>query len=274
MILGLTHAVLGSADMTADRAFFETRGWQPRFVQEGIPVFAGKRPWMSTASQEVALAYLDSPGLPALELIAYSQPPPAGIAAPLQMIFPANRLPEVAEENATPLAGVRARQYAGITCPLWVSDAAADQGCIVHHVRDMEAARRFWVDGFGFQVVEHGMGQGHPACAEQAGRLFPMQPMQNALSLRFPSLMPQWRARLLLLPCTDAPAPALLDGPGFRVVSMVSTKFGVDRARIFEQGGARASTGVMEEVIGGKKMLLDLIEGPDGVMVEIFQTLA
>ncbi len=254
MILGLTHAVLGSADLAADRTFFESLGWRPRFVQEGIPVFAGKRSWMATASRELALAYLECPGLPALELIAYTEPPPADIVAPLQLIFPADRLPEAGESEITPLPGVCSRRYGGLTSPLWVSDL--ERGCLVHRVSDMEAARRFWVEGLGFQ----------PEGAQDK--------MAGSLQLRFPALMPQWRARLRLLVSTDAPAPALLDGPGFRVVSMVSTQFEQDRARVMARGGVRASTGVMEEVIGGKKMRLDLLEGPDGVMVEIFQTLA
>ena len=42
---------------------------------------------------------------------------------------------------------------------------------------------------------------------------------------------------------------------------------------MFEQGGAIASTGTMELKVDGKDLLLDLAQGPDGIMVEIFQTL-
>jgi hypothetical protein len=140
----------------------------------------------------------------------------------------------------------------GLTSPLWVSEDVPQPGLIVHRVKDMAAANRFWEAGFGFR----------------RSTLTP--PVPGAVLLEFPSLMPQWRARLLLFPVQES-APTRLDGPGFRVLSMLCTQFEKDRERIFEKGEAKASTGTMEEEIGGKPMLLDLIEGPDGVMVELLK---
>ena len=255
MILGVSHIVLGSTDAARDRALFEPMGWQLRFQQHHLPTFAGKKPFLCTASEELSLVFLNAPAGTPLELIHYSEPSPLNLPAPLQVILPAGDwASRAAEVRPSPLPGVRELVMEGLTSPLWVSDAAPQPSLIVHRVTDLVAACRFWEAGFGFRR------SGRPA------------PVPDAVLLEFPSLMPQWRAGLLLLPVAET-SPALLDGPGFRVLSMVSTQFEKDRGRIFEKGGAVASTGTMEEEIGGKPMLLDLIQGPDGVMVEIFQTL-
>jgi catechol 2,3-dioxygenase-like lactoylglutathione lyase family enzyme len=255
MILGVSHIVLGSTDAGRDRALFESMGWQLRFEQHHLPVFAGKKPFLCTASEELSLVFLNAPAGTPLELIHYSEPSPSDLPAPLQVILPKGACSDsVVDARPSPLPGVSELCIEGLTSPLWVSEEAPRPSLIVHRVTDLAAASRFWEAGFGFR----------------RSSLTP--PVPGAMLLEFPSLMPQWRAGLLLLPVQES-APALLDGPGFRVLSMVSTQFERDRERIFEKGGAKASTGTMEEEIGGKPMLLDLIQGPDGVMVEIFQTL-
>lgn len=255
MILGVSHIVLGSSNAAQDRALFESMGWQLRFEQHHLPVFAGKKPYLCTASQDLSLVFLNAAAGTPLELIHYAEPSPAGLPAPLQIILPKSKWSDRAVDvRPTPLPGVSELWIEGLTSPLWVSEEAPQPSLIVHRVTDLAAASRFWEAGFGFR------------------RSSLPPPVPDAVRLEFPSLMPQWRAGLLLLPVKE-PSPALLDGPGFRVLSMVSTQFEKDRERIFEKGGAKGSTGTMEEEIGGKPMLLDLIEGPDGVMVEIFQTL-
>ncbi len=255
MILGVSHIVLGSSDAARDRALFESMGWQLRFEQHHLPVFAGKKPYLCTASQDLSLVFLNAASGTPLELIHYAEPAPAGLPAPLQVILPTGEWAgRAVDVRPLPLPGVSELWIEGLTSPLWVSEEAPQPSLIVHRVTDLDAASRFWEAGFGFR------------------RSSLPPPVPDAVRLEFPSLMPQWRAGLLLLPVEET-APALLDGPGFRVLSMVSTQFEKDRDRIFEKGGAMGSTGTMEEEIGGKPMLLDLIEGPDGVMVEIFQTL-
>lgn len=251
MILGVSHIVLGSTNLERDRQLFESWGWQLRFEQHDIATFEGKRPFMCTPSDDLSLAFLLPPQGTPVELIHYANDLPAD-PAPLQIVLPAG---DLTSDTQTILPEVSELSIDGLTSPLWFSSAAPQPSLIIHRVTDLDSACRFWEKGLGFR------------CSKQPS------PMAGAVLLEFPSLMPQWRASLLLVPTEGPLARPLLDGPGFRVLSMVSTQFEKDRARMFEQGGAIASTGTMEEKIGGKNMLLDLVQGPDGIMVEIFQTL-
>ncbi|GEP42482.1 VOC family protein [Brevifollis gellanilyticus] len=255
MILGVSHIVLGSTDSGRDRALFESMGWGLRFEQHDVPTFPGKQPFLCTSSPDLSLVFLNAPAGTPLELIHYTQPAPADLSAPLQIILPTGDwLSHAVEVRPAPLPGVQEIVVPGLTSPLWISDEPSQPSLIVHRITDLGAATRFWEAGFGFRRSKQ------------------PPPLPEAVLLEFPSLMPQWRARLLLLPVRET-SPALLDGPGFRVLSMVVTQFEKDRDRIFANGGALASTGTMEEEIGSKPMLLDLIQGPDGVMVEVFQIL-
>jgi hypothetical protein len=257
MILGVSHVVLGSTESARDRAVFEQAGWQVRFGEYGMPVFEGKKPFLSTKSAELSLVFLNAPGCAGLELVEYASPPMSGIQAPLQIVLPAAGLaPKALAERPSPLPGVLEIDIEGLTSPLWVCAAPPRPNLVIHHVTDLDAALRFWGDGLGFRRAKKST---LPAAA---------------VLLEFPGLVPQWQASLLLLPGQARAAPPLLDGPGFRVLSMVSTQLERDRIRLFERGGAISSTGTMEECIGGKNMHLDLVQGPDGVMVELFQTVA
>jgi catechol 2,3-dioxygenase-like lactoylglutathione lyase family enzyme len=251
MILGVSHIVLGSANLERDRQLFESWGWQLRFEQHDIATFEGKRPFMCTSSDDLSLVFLLPPQGTPVELIHYANDLPAD-PAPLQIVLPAG---DLASETKTILPEVSELSIDGLTSPLWFSSAAPQPSLIIHRVTDLDSACRFWEKGLGFRRSKQ------------------PSPIAGAVLLEFPSLMPQWRASLLLVPSEGPPARPLLDGPGFRVLSMVSTQFEKDRARMFEQGGAIASTGTMEEKIGGKDMLLDLVQGPGGIMVEIFQIL-
>jgi catechol 2,3-dioxygenase-like lactoylglutathione lyase family enzyme len=252
MILGVSHIVLGSTNLERDRQLFESWGWQFRFEQRDIATFKGKRPFMCTSSDDLSLVFLLPPQGTPVELIHYANELPPEHPAPLQIVLPAGNL---ASETKTILPEVSELSIDGLTSPLWFSSAAPQPSLIIHRVTDLEAACRFWEKGLGFR------------CSKQPS------PIAGAVLLEFPSLMPQWRASLLLVPTEGPPARPLLDGPGFRVQSMVSTQFEKDRTRMFEQGGAIASTGTMELKVDGKDLLLDLVQGPDGIMVEIFQTL-
>ena len=251
MILGVSHIVLGSTNLERDRQLFESWGWQLRFEQHDIATFEGKRPFMCTSSDDLSLVFLLPPQGTPVELIHYANDLPAD-PAPLQIVLPAG---DLASETKTILPEVSELSIDGLTSPLWFSASAPQPSLIIHRVTDLDSACRFWEKGLGFRRSKQ------------------PSPIAGAVLLEFPSLMPQWRASLLLVPSEGPPARPLLDGPGFRVLSMVSTQFEKDRARMFEQGGAIASTGTMEEKIGGKDMLLDLVQGPDGTMVEIFQIL-
>ncbi len=256
MILGVSHIVLGSTDLTSDRGLFEGFGWTTRFEQRGIPTPAGKRPFMSTASTVQGLVFMQPPTGIAVELIHYADVLPDASPSPLNVVLPRPasvegclRLDGVAE-----CPGAEAYEVPRGTCPLWLSSDAPVPSTIVHHVSDVAAARRFWQEGLGFKVVPD------PAAPDTA-------------TLEFRSVVPLWRATLRLVPRQGLAGPGLLDGPGFRCLSMVASH--ADRAAAdLRRAGATASTGPLDLVINGKPLHLEILRGPDGVFVEILSTLS
>ena len=240
MILGVSHIVLASTDLTRDRQTLESIGWKTQFEQRSIPTHPGKRPFMSTQSTEQGLIFMHPGQGTPVELIHYADELPDRSDSPMQIVLPQPQI-------HAPLGH--------LTCPLQFAATAPVPSLITHFVTDMDAASRFWQKGLGFKRA-----------AAQDGP-------PGSLQLEFRSLMPHWRATLLLVSTKGPPAQPLLDGPGFRVLSIVSTHLVNDRARLFEQGGAISATGTMTLRVDGKKLVLDLIEGPNGVMVELFETL-
>jgi catechol 2,3-dioxygenase-like lactoylglutathione lyase family enzyme len=257
MILGVSHIVLGSTDLTFDRALFEGLGWTTRFEQRGILTPSGKRPFMSTSSTAQGLVFLQPPTGISVELIHYVDMLPDASASPLQVVLPrpdelegCRRLAEVAE-----CPGVEAYEVPHVTCPLWFSTDAPVPSTIVHHVSDMDAAIRFWDEGLGFKRSTK------PAV--------PAAP--DTITLEFRSVVPHWRATLRLVPLQGPQVPGVLDGPGFRCLSMVASN--LERAADdLRRAGASASTGPLDLVINGKPLRLEILRGPDGVFIEILST--
>jgi len=239
MILGVSHIVLSSTDLIRDKKTLESIGWRTQFDETGISTFQGKRPYMCTVSSEQELAFMIPPQGTPVELIYYANELPDHSDSPLQILLP------------PPQGDVELDQ---LTCALQFSVSAPVPSLITHYVTELDAAIHFWQKGLGFQRSKQ------------------QSPIAGAALFEFPSPMPQWRASLLLMPTKAMVGRPLLDGPGFRVLSMVSTQLEKDCSRVFEEGGAISSTGRMELKVNGKDMILDIVEGPDGVMVEIFQT--
>jgi len=256
MILGVSHIVLGSTDLTFDRALFEGLGWTTRFEHRGIPTPAGKRTFMSTVSRAQGLVFMQPPTGIAVELIHYADVLPDSSASPLQVLLPRpmelegyRRIDDVGD-----CLGAEAYEIPRATCPLWFSRAAPVPSAIMHYVSDMDAAVRFWHDGLGFK-------------RSPAGSVPPVP--ETTLELR--SVVPHWSATLRLVPLKGPPLPSLLDGPGFRCLSIIASN--AERAADdLRRAGASASTGPMDLVIDGKPLRLEILRGPDGVFIEILST--
>jgi hypothetical protein len=239
MILGVSHIVLGSTDLTRDRKTLESIGWKTMFEQLGIPTHPGKRPFMSTQSTEQGLVFMQPPQGTPVELIHYADELPDRSDSPMQMVLPEPKTHAI---------------YDRLTCQLQFSPTAPTPSLITHFVTDLDAAIHFWQKGLGFEISKQ------------------TPPIDGAVHLEFRSPISQWCISLLLMLAKAKVRRPLLDGPGFRVLSMVSTQVEKDCARILEKGGAIASTGMMKLKVDGKDLLLDIIQGSDGVMVEVFQT--
>jgi catechol 2,3-dioxygenase-like lactoylglutathione lyase family enzyme len=257
MILGVSHIVLSSTRLEGDRRTLEGLGWKTTFIERDLPTHPGKQPFMSTASGAQSLAFLEPPGGTPVELIYYADEIKAA-PAPLQIVLP-NRPSNVGENACAELESVwpaafaqpapRAVNLPNLTAPLCFAADGADSGAIIHFVSDLNAARHFWTDGLGFQPTSSGA---------------------DWVRLEFRSLMPQWRATLLLARSARAGQPSLLDGPGFRCLSMVCSDLATDRNRL-RQAGSVDSTGPMVATVNGKELDLEICAGPDGVMIELLQ---
>lgn len=240
MILGVSHIVLSSTDLTRDRKTLEYIGWKTRFEQRGIPTHPGKRPFMSTQSKEQGLVFMQPPQGTPVELIHYADELPDPSDSPMQIVLPDPK-------THLPLDH--------FTCPLQFAAVAPVPSLITHFVTDLDTAIHFWRKGLGFEISKQ------------------IPPIPGAVLLEFRSPISQWCVSLLLKLTKEKVRRSLVDGPGFRVLSMVSTQIKRDCARILKEGGAFASTGIMELKVDGKNLLLEIIEGSDGVMIEVFQTL-
>ncbi|MFN0075082.1 MAG: VOC family protein [Prosthecobacter sp.] len=237
MILGVSHIVLASTDLTRDRQTLESIGWKTQFEQRSIPTHPGKRPFMSTQSTEQGLIFMHPGQGTPVELIHYADELPDRSDSPMQIVLPQPQI-------HAPLGH--------LTCPLQFAATAPVPSLITHFVTDMDAASRFWQKGLGFKRA-----------AAQDGP-------PGSLQLEFRSLMPHWRATLLLLPREKTAIPSLLDGPGFRVISMVCSNIDRDRVSAF-QNGALHSTGIMDLAVAGKSLRLELLQGVDGAMIELLE---
>lgn len=259
MILGVSHMVLGSTNLARDRRLFENLSWTTRFEQHGIPTPAGKRPFMSTSSPAQALVFMQPPQGTPVELIHYADLLPDASASPLQMVLPVPARLDGFRRLGNILGGDGAAAYEAphITCPLWFATDAPVPTTIVHHVTNLEVATRFWEVGVGFRRVPT------PAHSKESA----------TATLEFHSVVPQWRATMRLVPHQGPPAPGLLDGPGFRCLSMVVSD--PERAADdLRRAGASASTGPIDLVINGKALRLEILQGPDGAFVEILSTVS
>jgi len=211
---------------------------------------------LKSFSETHALAYLFAPQCLPIELIHYPNTPFSKENSPLQIVInETEALSKLGRKsNAYPqLPEIDGYHIDGFTSPILASPQAEIPSLVIHRVRDMESARRFWENGLGFREAKKQMVD------------------FGGLMLEFAGIFPQWSLRLLLLPHSDSPAQPCLDGAGFRVLSMISTKFKEDIKKMFTEGGAIDSIGEMRLKINGKNLLLDLIQGPDGVFIEILK---
>jgi hypothetical protein len=237
MILGVSHIVLTSTDLTRDRCTLEQVGWITQFEQRGIPTHPGKQPFMSTTSTEQGLVFMRSQRGTPVELIHYADRLMDASESPLQIVLP------------------KPSQYADLghlTCPLFFADDAPEPSLITHFVTDLPAALRLWEKGLGFR-----------AAAKQDGP-------HGSAKLEFRSPVAAWSAVLLLIPRPAPPVPPLLDGPGFRCLSMLSNNLDNDVAAL-QRLGVLAGTGRMNLEINGNHLSLEMLPFADGLMIELMQ---
>ncbi|HYE86933.1 MAG TPA: hypothetical protein VEA16_11295 [Vicinamibacterales bacterium] len=252
MILGVSHIVLGSTNLSDDRDLFERLGWTTQFEERHIPTPPGKRPFMTTTSAEQGLLFLQPPAGTPVELIHYADTLADTSASPLQIVLP--QPPDLQSfecvGDVAALPDIQAYRSPRLTCPLWFSASPRVPSLIVHFVTDLEKAARFWTDGVGFRPAG-------PASPESA-------------TLEFRSVIPQWRATLRLI-AGAPPTQASLDGAGFRCLSVVSSdpKRAINGLRA---AGGGDSTGPIELIVNRKPLSLELLRGPDGVFIEVLGT--
>ena len=240
MIMGVSHIVLGSTDLTRDRALLESIGWKTQFEQRGIPTHPGKPPFMHTASATQGLVFMHPPQGTPVELIHYADELHDTTPTPLQIVLPQPK-------NQTRLDA--------FTCALQFDPAAPVPSLITHFVTDMNAARQFWQQGMGFKPSVSAITKAET----------------DDVLLEFHSPLSQWRVQLLLRQHSGEETPGLVDGPGYRCLSFVSSNLARDRESVIRHGGTR-STGSMDLTIADKPLRMELFQAPDGVMIELLES--
>lgn len=258
MIVGISHIVRGSAALDADRRVFEALGWSVSFTERGLPTPDDKRPFMATRSNSQDLVYLRPSLGPALELIHYADvipltDPPVQLVLPLPADLSAVRDAETGDLVSLAGMGVGpmfSLTRAGLTGSLWFTPQHTQAATLIHFVRDLAQATEFWTKGFGFAPAS------------------PARTSPDWITLTTRSPLPQWRIAVTLVRRDDCCREWLLDGPGVRCLSFVSTARDVD-GRALLGAGAEPGTAVMPYTINGQRLDVQMFKGPDGLMVEL-----
>ncbi len=192
---------------------------------------------MSTYSSEQGLVFMrPAQGLP-VELIHYCDDLRDTSPSPLQITLPQSPGCDAIKD---------------LTCKLEFSPVAPIPSLISHFVADLEAARQFWEGGLGFK----------PCSVQNCP--------PGTLKLGFRGVMPSWNADILLVPRPKYRVRGLLDGPGFRCLSIICRDIGKLVNRLAERGYTQTS-GRMRLKVDSKRLELEMIHATDGLMIELMQ---
>lgn len=259
MIVGVSHIVLGSSDLEADRRRFESYGYEIVFSERDRPVHPAKRPFLGATGKVESFDYLrPSRGL-SIELVRYGSvleeapsplglvvesDPPAGfrpIAAPGELVR------AWSEAVDLPLPAVSWEE--DLRTALYFGGRRSNPLPVLHTVPDCASTTAAWTD-LGFRPVSRGEGW-------------------SLLVMSSP--MPRWSASLLVVE-TAMPRPTpRLDPAGFRCLSLVTTDLAQDAPRA--RGRQPPSTGPMDMVVNSRNIRLEMFAGPGGIVLELLQFL-
>lgn len=234
MILGVDHIALSCDNLATGCAVLEAAGWGIRFREDALPNHPAKRPFLRRYQPLHQVAYARGPRGLAVELTDHGTP------------------------LGPPVGGYRA---SGIGAPalwadlpaVWTPPTTSDVSLALEHaelpVRDLAAARRFWCDGLGAQLV---------ADAASAARV------------RFAAPVPSLEGELHLVQEAAAPVVHALDDAGFTCLALLCSDVEADAARAVRAGATRRS-GRFDLTVAGRPLWIELLAGPGGELVELIQ---
>jgi hypothetical protein len=112
---------------------------------------------------------------------------------------------------------------------------------------EFEVSKRFWVQGLGFK--------------EQTG-------CSRSASLHRTAALPQWRMEIQLSKTANPTKEYFLDSGGLNVLSFISNDVPADGLRL-NSLGARAVSKVFNLQVNQRYLMVQLIRGPSGEMIEL-----
>lgn len=265
MIVGVDHVALTCADLDGAVADLRAWGFETRFIEEDIPNPPSKRPFLGSYRDTHSIAYCGVEAGVAVELVNHGtasgwrgpyevmvagRPPPSSTASDREKDW------DAVWESALGIGGVTCVTLPTTRAPLWCSDESSTQAgvrAVGLSVSDVNRSASFWSDGAGFRPSAEG---------EAGGRKW------ARLTLQAP--VPSWSLDVVLVEDGGGWHSVPLDALGFSCLALLSTGIERDLARLASCGG-RESSEVFDLRVGGKKLRLLLLRGPDGEPVELVE---
>jgi hypothetical protein len=261
--LGVDHICGTSADLVHDTEAFHGLGFTTLFAEPALPVPAEKLPFLRRPTATQAAVFLKSERGVAVELMQHGAPEPnpeasgpyvpvfgasngsrsvVGHTGRMGPVFEAALKCNVTFEN-TPLARY---QVAGAG-----DRARPGLMAVAVECADMSASLAFWRDGLGFAPV------GEPSSS------------WRLLQLKAP--LSTWSCLLLLTQAGSRGGKSFLDDAGWTCLSVITSRAAESLARV--QSTASELGELFELHVGGNRLRIAFVRGPDAELVELIEFL-
>jgi hypothetical protein len=268
MILVVDHIGLSCDDISYGARLLTESGFITRFVQKCVPNHPLKKPFLTSYEPEHAIAYCRSGQGISIELIQHSEPLLYRIS-PYQVLFtrpPVDTTPftgvlplnwQEAMRSALECSNPLTALWRPLHAQFWYNGrldipAPLSVKALLVPVSDLSSARKFWVDGLGFRVIEAG-SIGEKYCW---------------LHIAIHAPVPAWSLEIVLAQGETTTEPCYLDSAGFSCLALLSSSVIVDRDRAVEMGGLEPTEKFVLKV-GGKCLDIVLLRGPDKEIIEM-----
>jgi catechol 2,3-dioxygenase-like lactoylglutathione lyase family enzyme len=278
MIMGVDHVALSAHGIDSAIEQLGKLGYQMQFVERNLPNAEGKRRFVRQFHAMHAIAYCKPKSQSvALELVDHGGSPAEEYASPYHVMFsgksPGQICPGASETGSSnPVREALVRFADGeinrvflatfnTMCWWRRSGEAAERDSsrvdvLVLEVADLPKSTKFWTGGLGFVV----------------DRASPERDTPESKVMSFPSRIPSWRLRVILVEnkALQKPCIACLDDNGFPCIAFISTDLNDDRKRLTRYG-ASATGDDFSQVVGGRTLRLCIVRGPDTEPLELIQ---
>jgi hypothetical protein len=259
MILGISHIVLRSYDLTVDERFFYEMGYSIFFVEKELATSPSKFRFMRSKSESQDMVFLDKPNVISVELINYGDESPPSYGS-LYLVIPGEPpigSTLVGTNEYSDFSWVWAQlmskrspdffyvpQYRTTLCfSKELSNNNREKCILCHFVSDFSSALTFWSEGVGFTI--------------DILKITPSGKKCSLLSFQRP--ISQWNAKLLLIESNSINKSFYIDDAGFRCLSLLCSDIEGDSFKI-EKLGRTQSSDIMKYTVNQKNLTVKIIK--------------